>query len=372
MPEARPPAETLATSGPNSPDSLLEQDSAPDTRPSPARPPRRICLALQGGGSHGAFTWGALDTLLQDGRLDISGLSGTSAGAMNAVVLACGYATGGRDGARALLSEFWRRIGELGRLSPLQRTPWAKATGSWRVDDNPAYAVLNVGNVFSSPYQSNPLNLHPLRGILADVVDFPTVRRGPLPLFLSATDVETGQVKVFRREETCIEVVLASACLPSLFQAVRFQGHHYWDGGFMGNPVLQPLYGETGCSDVLLIRLNPVERPGVPKNPFEIGDRLNEITFNASLLAETQMINRLNRLHARGVLPPDEWTPVRLHEVAADDQMRQVHASSKLSADPDFLEFLYELGCARARGWLDRDWPSVGRDSTAELVARYA
>lgn len=353
------------------PHAVLVEEEGGGTRPTSPRP-KRINLALQGGGSHGAFTWGVLDHLLEDGRVEIEALSGTSAGAMNAVVLAHGYAKDGRTGARAALAEFWRRIGELGRGSPLQRTPWSKAMGRWRVDDNPFYSLFNIFSLFSSPYQTNPFGLHPLRGLLNDIVDFDQVRYASgIRLFISATDVETGKVRVFRTADICVDAVLASACLPTLFQAVEYEGRHYWDGGYMGNPALWPLFYESQSRDIVLVQINPIHRPGVPKTSFEIMDRINEITFNSSLMREMRAVHFVSRLVESGQLDPQHYKRVLMHAVSAEPAMQNLHASTKLTAEPEFLAYLFELGRNTARHWMERSWDEVGERTSIDIVEDY-
>lgn len=333
---------------------------------------KSIDLALQGGGSHGAFTWGVLDALLEDGRLEFEAISGTSAGAMNAVVLAHGWATNGREGARASLAEFWHRMGELGRNSPLQRTPVSRALGRWRINDNPFYSLFNVLNLFSSPYQTNPFGLHPLRGVLNDVVDFKRIRQpGGIKLFLSATDVESGKVHIFRTQDLCADAVLASACLPTLFQAVEYGGRHYWDGGYMGNPALWPLFYESRTRDVLLVQINPIERPGVPKTAFEIMDRINEITFNSSLMREMRAVHFVTRLAESGQLDPAQYKHVLMHAISGQAEMRELHASTKLSAEPEFLTHLFKLGRTAAESWLEGTWDKVGERTSIDIAKDY-
>ncbi|QJE74182.1 patatin-like phospholipase family protein [Aerophototrophica crusticola] len=342
-----------------------------DPRPED-HPRKRVNLALQGGGSHGAFSWGVLDALLEDGRIEPEAISGTSAGAMNAVVLASGYARGGAEGARADLAEFWRRLGALGRTSPFRRSWWSRLTGKWRIDDTPSYALASIGNLFLSPYQTNPYGLNPLRGLLKDVVDFDAVRRdGGIRLFLSATDVETGKNRLFRTPEVCVEAVLASACLPQLFQAVKYQGRHYWDGGYMGNPALWPLFYESGSRDVVLVAINPLNRPGVPMTPFEIMDRVNEITFNSSLMREMRAVQFVTRLIETGRLDAREYKHVLMHRVSGDKELADLHASSKLNAEPDFLEHLFTLGRRAGQDWLARHFDDVGQRTSIDIVNDY-
>jgi len=342
------------------------------------RGPATIDLALQGGGSHGAFTWGVLDALLEDGRLGFDGVSGTSAGAMNAAVLACGFARGGRDGARAALRAFWNDIGSapgcLGAApssapfaSPFAQAPqiawpaWLFNTDIW-----PMYGVLDAMWRSLSPYQFNPLNLNPLRRILDKHVDPALLRDGPLKLFVTATAVSTGQPKVFSGAELSIDALLASACLPQMVQAIEIDGESYWDGGFAGNPAIWPLIYGTGSLDVLLVQINPLVRPGVPTRAVDIADRVNEITFNASLVAEMRAIAFVQKLVRQHKVSSDEYKLLRLHRVADEDGLAPYDASSKLNTDPRLLQALFDLGRAAAGRWLAEHAGDVGvRGTTA-------
>src|ERR1700730_9478823 len=276
---------------------------------------KKISLALQGGGSHGAFTWGVLDYLLEDGRLDIEAITGTSAGAMNAVVLAEGYLEGGRKGARKNLAEFWQSISDAGAFSPVERkflatyfsSPLQSMAAQWWTDFLTHY---------SSPYEFNPLNINPLRDHLEKMIDFAKVRAlTELKLFIAATDVQTGRIKVFEGPELTANHVMASACLPYLFQAVEIGGVPYWDGGYMGNPALFPLFYKTACPDIVIVQVNPIERKETPKSARNIQDRLNEITFNGALMAEFRVMDFVNRLIDDGKLPRDQYMRTRAHRI---------------------------------------------------------
>jgi NTE family protein len=220
---------------------------------------------LQGGGSHGAFTWGVLDRLLEEPWLRIEGISGTSAGAMNAAVLVDGHAEGGADGARARLELFWKRVSDGARFSPFRRSPLDILLGRWTLDTSPLYLAFDLMARVFSPYDLNPRGVNPLTGILADCIDFKRVARAPIKLFVTATNVRTGRGRVFRNAELTPDVLLASACLPTMFQAIEIDGEAYWDGGFAGNPTITPLIRECASSDTILIQVNPVERPGTPR-----------------------------------------------------------------------------------------------------------
>lgn len=329
---------------------------------------KHIDIALQGGGAHGALAWGMLDRLLEDERLSIRGISGTSAGAVNAVVLADGFARGGgRAGARRALATFWRALSHAARLSPFQRTPLDHLMGRWTLDSSPAYAFFQMATSMVSPYEFNPFNINPLRSLLAELIDFERVRAcDELGLFISATNVRTGLARIFRRHELDIDKVMASASLPQLFQAVEIDGEAYWDGGYMGNPVLFPLIDESCPRDLVIIQINPVVRNELPRTAAEIANRLNEITFNASLVREISSILLLKRLIDEENQAHVRFADTRLHRISADDVVLQLSVSSKLNAAWDFLSYLHDVGYAAADGWIERNFKLVGRRSTIE------
>ncbi len=327
-----------------------------------------INLALQGGGAHGAFTWGVLDRLLEDGRIKIEAISGTSAGAMNAVVLVDGMAKGGYEGARENLKRFWREISDASRYSPIQRAPIDMLFGNWSLDASPGYIFFDLLNKMASPYQLNPLNINPLKDILEHIVDFERVRAtDDMKLFISATNVETGRVKVFKREELTSDMVMASACLPLVFQAVEIDGVPYWDGGFMGNPVLFPFHNNTVTKDYVIVQINPVERKGTPRTAREIINRMNEISFNASLLNELRSIEFAGRLIDEGKLSANEFKRVHLHIIEAHDELTPLGASSKFNAEWDFLTHLQGIGRRAADRWLNVNFEEMGQRSTVDL-----
>ena len=330
--------------------------------------PRLINVALQGGGAHGAFTWGVLDKLLEDGRLAVEAISGTSAGAMNAVVLADGYKEGGAEGARAALERFWRTVSREGMKSPIQRSALDVLWGNWSLDHNPAYLALDVMSRVVSPYQFNPLNINPLRELLEAEVDFGRVRHcQDVGLFLSATNVHTGRVKVFKTPEITADVVLASACLPSMFQAVEIDGVPYWDGGFMGNPALYPFFYECSSADVLLVQINPIERKATPRSAREILNRVNEITFNSSLLKELRAVEFVTRLIDQGHLEEDHYKRIRMHLIESQEDLNRLSASSKLNAEWAFLAHLRDIGRNAAAAWLEANSGRVGKEATIDV-----
>ncbi len=334
--------------------------------------PRAINLALQGGGAHGAFTWGVLDRILEDESIQIEAISGTSAGAMNAAVVADGIMRDGREGARRCLRDFWKSVSDAGKSSPIQRSPIDVFMGNWSLDSSPSYLFFDLLGRLASPYELNPMNLNPLQDLIEEMVDFERVRScNKMKVFISATNVETGRVKVFDRKQLTAEMVMASACLPFLFQAIEIDGVPYWDGGYMGNPVLHPFYGNCTSNDVVIVQLNPVTRKGAPKSAREILNRVNEITFNASLLRDFRAINFVSRLLEEGKLDAGEYKNVLIHRIEAEDEIKPLGASSKLNAEWAFLEHLFEIGYRNADSWLAKHSQDLGARSTVDIRAMY-
>ncbi|MGF1631348.1 MAG: patatin-like phospholipase family protein [Kiloniellaceae bacterium] len=333
---------------------------------------RAVNLALQGGGAHGAFTWGVLDRLLADERVEIEAISGTSAGAMNAVAVAEGLLRGGPEEARACLRRFWKGVSAAAKGSPIRRTPIDMFMGNWNLDTSPAYLFLDLLGRVASPYEVNPLNINPLRDLLEELVDFERVRACErMKVFVSATNVETGRVKVFRRHELTADMVMASACLPFVFQAVQIDGAPYWDGGYMGNPALFPFFDGSSSEDVVVVQINPITRSGAPRSAREILNRVNEITFNASLLREFRAIDFVSRLLDEGKLNPDDYKQVLVHRIAAEMEINPLGASSKMNAEWAFLEHLFDIGQRAADAWLAENFKHLGKRSTVDLRAMY-
>ena len=335
--------------------------------------PKPILLALQGGGAHGAFTWGVLDQLIADGRLSFEAISGASAGAMNAVVMADGWIAGGPEGARKALAKFWKAISVDGRLSPMQRTVLDRFMAASPLNSFGIGAFwLGLFKQSSSPYDFNPLNINPLKDFLEEEIDFARVRScDAFRLHIAATNVETGKVKVFENKELTADHLMASACLPTVFQAVEIDGVPYWDGGYMGNPVLYPLFYGTGSDDLLLVQINPVERKGTPRTPEEIRNRLNEITFNATLLRELRAIDFVTRLLDQGKLSTKEYKRLRMHRIALSETLSDVDAGSKLDAKWTFFTTLRDAGRKAAKAWLAENFEAVGERSTIDLRKEY-
>jgi NTE family protein len=349
----------------------VETKKDTESRPSRSRP-KPINLALQGGGAHGAFTWGVLDRLLEDERITIEGISGTSAGAMNAVALADGYQKNGCMGARQALLSFWRAVSQAACFSPFQRTPLDHLIGSWSLNTSPGYLMMDLLSRLASPYDLNPLNLNPLRDFLAQQIDFDSVRRcGGIKLFISATNVRTGRARIFGNSELSADVVMASACQPYLFQAVELNGEPYWDGGYMGNPTLRPFIYRCATRDVLIVQINPLEALGTPKHAWEILNRVNEITFNSSLMAELGAIEFVTRLVDEGQLNPGRYKRMLIHRIDGESELKPLDASSKLNAEWAFLEELHERGYRAADQWIAAHFDSVGRTSTVDLRAMF-
>ncbi|MGQ7845457.1 patatin-like phospholipase family protein [Granulosicoccus sp. 3-233] len=335
-------------------------------------PRKRINLALQGGGSHGAFTWGVLDRILADERLEIAAISGTSAGAMNAVVLAHGHVNGGAQQARQKLEEFWRAVSEAARCSPVQRAPLDYLMGTWSMENSVGYQAMDAMTRTLSPYQFNPLNIDPLKKILESCVDFDCVQNcTDIQLYISATNVETGRVKVFDSNNLTADMVMASACLPQLSQAVVIDGVPYWDGGYMGNPVLFPFHHHTDSADIVVVQINPIERKGVPRTPMEIQNRVSEITFNASLLKELRSIEFVDRLLEAGKVDGHQYRREFIHIIENQEALRPLGASSKLNAEWGFLCLLRDIGRQSASTWLEQHYDDIGQRNTVDLKTMF-
>ncbi len=350
----------------------------PRKPPPTAAPSKSINLALQGGGSHGAFTWGVLDRLLEDGRVRFDGVCGTSAGAMNAVLLAHGLMHGGRDGARQTLENFWNGVALAGsRLNPLASMLGANLLAGGRL--HPLLAAQHwVADAFSrnfSPYQFNPLNLNPLRELLLACVDFDALHHcTAVKLFLGATNVRSGQVRIFDNASMSADAVLASACLPHLFQAVEIDGEHYWDGGYMGNPALYPLFYETDTRDVVIVMVNQIRRDELPRTPEAIADRVNEISFNSSLMREMRAVEFVTRMLGEQWLKPEHARRMRhvlVHLIRADSTMGKLPAATKTSTDATFLRGLRDLGRNCAADWLAAHHGDIGERSSVDLRAEF-
>jgi NTE family protein len=319
-----------------------------------------------------------LDRLLDEPAFDIRGVSGTSAGAMNAGVLATGYAAGGRAGAQRALRAFWVAVsGQGGCFGSAQPSPpsWPWPPGAdlaaFNLDALPAYAWFGHFLKLFSPYQFNPFDLNPLRDLVVRHIDETAMRGGPLKLFITATAVRTGQPRVFSADDLSHDAVLASACLPQVFRAVQIDGEPYWDGGYSGNPALWPLIYRTDAMDIVLVKINPLVHTDLPDTPAEIADRVNQITFNAGLVSEMRAIAFVQRLVAAGQLDPGHYKNLRLHMVADDEGLAPLQGSSKMNTDLRFLEALHSLGRAAAERWLLGHRADLGVRSTLDIAATF-
>lgn len=342
--------------------------------------PKKINLALQGGGSHGAFTWGVLDALLEDGRFDFEGISATSAGSMNAVVMAAGFLEGGADGARDALKKFWRKVSDAGAVfSPAQNmvseSPFADYIPKWMTGENPAMQFMNAMAQNISPYQFNPMNFNPLRDILNDLVDFEKLRKTKeFKLFITATNVRTGSARIFTTGELDCNMVMASAALPNVFQAVEIGGDAYWDGGYVGNPSLWPLFYETEGHDLLIVHVNPIIHQGIPKDALSIEDRVNEITFNSAMLKEMRAIAFVQKLLHQNMLKDEykkKYRDVLIHAIRAEDVMRSFGMTTKFDTSWGVLNKLFEAGRKCAKEWTSTNFDKIGKVSSVDLEADY-
>lgn len=329
------------------------------------RPAQLVDLALQGGGAHGAFTWGVLDRLLEETWLVIEAVSGTSAGAMNAAVMAAAHASAGHEAAREALEAFWRRVSKAATFSPLQRSPMDMLLGRWSLDHSPAYLAFDLMARVFSPYDLAFGATNPLTGILAESIDFKCLATSPIKLFITATNVRTGRPRVFRNAELSPDVLLASACLPAMFQAVEIDGEAYWDGGYSGNPTMTPLVQECVSDDTILVAINPVERPGVPRSARDILNRLNEVSFNAVLLKELRMMALLRQVTSEDS-EVAHWSRMRVHMITSD-MMAALGSSSKLNAEWAFLCLLRDEGRRAAEAFLAAHGQDLGRRSTLDI-----
>ncbi|MBV1702784.1 MAG: patatin-like phospholipase family protein [Hyphomicrobiales bacterium] len=329
---------------------------------------KRVSLALQGGGAHGAFTWGVLDQILADGRLDIEAISGCSAGAMNAVVLAEGYLEGGRAGAREKLEQFWHSVSDDGTLPGVTRQIFQFMNCGVSFEQSPAFFFTDLLTHYASPYEFNPLDINPLRDHLHKMIDFKKVSAcTEIELFIAATNVRTGKVAIFKRAELTVDHLMASACLPYLYKAVEIDGVPYWDGGYMGNPALYPLCYQAASQDILLIQVNPIERTELPTTAREIQNRVNEITFNGALLREFRAIEFVNRLIDEGKLSDAEYRRAFMHRIDGGHRLANYSAASKLNTSWEFLKSLRDLGRETAVHFLDMHYEQIGTRGTLNL-----
>ncbi|MEZ5901397.1 MAG: patatin-like phospholipase family protein [Hyphomicrobiaceae bacterium] len=328
--------------------------------------PLLVDLALQGGGSHGAFTWGVLDRLLEEDGVKLEAISGTSAGAMNAAVLAHGLLAGGKEGARTALHDFWRRVADAATFSPFQRSPLDRMLGRWSLDYSPMYIATDLMARLVSPYFFGASGANPLKDILTELVDFDRLAAGRIKLFITCTNVRTGRGRVFRNPEITADVLIASACLPTMFQAVYIDGDPYWDGGYSGNPTIAPLVRECESHDTILVQINPILREEAPTEAHEINNRLNEVSFNAPLMKELKMIALLRKVADQGDGEGWQWAQMRMHLIKSD-MLARLGASSKLNAEWEFLTMLRDEGRRAASAFIDEHRDDVGVRSTYDI-----
>ena len=346
---------------------VLRRPSAP--KPDSGR--KRINLALQGGGAHGAFTWGVLDELLRDGRIEVEGLSGTSAGAVNAVMVADGLARGGAEEARRRLADFWRAASRDGDLSKFNRAVADRLFSLIPIAVNPLQPWFDAMSRYLSPYDLNPLNINPLKDLIERFVDFDAVRGSGIPLFIAATNVHTGRLRVFSGDKVTADAVMASAALPYVFRAVEIDGVPYWDGGYTSNPPIYPFFRSTTTEDVLVVQINPVIRATTPHSSQEIMNRVNEISFNASLIAEYRAIEFVRRLIDEGALKrgtgPGEYRRINMHRIELGFAGKKLTSDSRLNINYDFFAMLHRAGQRAARRFLDSHFADIGVKSTIDL-----
>jgi NTE family protein len=330
---------------------------------------KRISLGLQGGGSLGAFGWGVLDALLADGRLEIAAISGTSAGSVNAAVLADGYARGGgREGARAALERFWHGLSATAAMvSPARPTPLDWAVGGGTMATSPGYQLMQLlGGALAAPV--SPLSMNPMIPLLASLIDFERVRAcEEIDLYVPATNIRSGKGRIFTREELDARAIAASACLPYVFAPVVIDGEAYWDGSFVGNPSLSPLV-DSGSADIVIVQNNPVARPGLPMTMSDIQSRTSEIAFNVAFVREVSAIRHVGALvdaEESGVV---HAASVRLHMITANEELQKLDLSAKFNTELPFLLRLRALGAATAERWLEQNFERIGKMSTLDPI----
>ncbi|MFN3869302.1 MAG: patatin-like phospholipase family protein [Hyphomicrobiaceae bacterium] len=325
----------------------------------------RLNLALQGGGAHGAFTWGVLDRLLEDDTIAIGWVSATSAGAVNAVALAAGLAEGGRPAAKAKLREVWTAVVEAGVNDLMRLNPFLYSL---------TRSAMSHMTTLMSPYEFNPMGFDPLRRLLERTIDFAAIRdRSPVELLIAATEVATGKPRLFRRQELHVEQVLASACLPTLHRAVTIGDTAYWDGGYSANPDIVTLAAESPACDTLLVMLNPVYTPELPTGAREIQGHINRLTFNAPLRRDVELIAAMRsegRRHWSPLAARNRFLKHRFHVIEAGRFTAGLKPDSKMKPDAGLITYLHGAGRTEAHKWLERHRADIGRRETADLAAR--
>ena len=330
--------------------------------------PRKVALALQGGGSHGAFTWGVLDRMLTEKAIDIIGVTGTSAGAINAVLLADGIVRGGPDEARQKLRQFWETVGKMVGFGSFMWPMSGEAAASFPLEKTPLYQVYNILSHQMSPYDLNPFNYNPLRDLLTELIDFEQLReQSNFTLTICATNAQTARRRVFHNADISVESVLASACLPLMFPAVDIDGEPYWDGGFTGNPALVGFMRKLPKCDLMIVRIDPIHRSTLPRSSSEIVDRFLEISFNSTFWLELSAIALILKLVDEGQLERARFGRFLFHAIEASGVMEQFPASSKANNYAALLEYLFDLGRQTVNSWFVRYGADLGNRSTIDL-----
>lgn len=334
-----------------------------------AHPPRKLInLALQGGGAHGAFTWGVLDALLADNRIDFEALTATSAGAVNGAALIYGLEKGGPEKARETLHDLWKGIAGASAIMPFSIPSMDTGIGSLGTQFMPQALAFDFLTRIFSPSQFNPFDLNPLRDILDSLIKFDVIRKSKkIKFFVNATNVKSGKARIFKSQEMTRDMILASACLPLMFKTITIKGEPYWDGGYTGNPALYPLFYQCVTEDVLLIGINPVKIDTVPSQAADILDRVNEISFNSSLMQEMRAIAFVKKLLSKGKLSRDEYKDVRIHLIEATDMMLPLGRSSKMNTDWGFISYLRDLGEETTKEWLKKHYSAIGVRSSVDI-----
>ncbi|MDR1982472.1 MAG: patatin-like phospholipase family protein [Holosporaceae bacterium] len=341
---------------------------------STSKPKKRISVAMQGGGAHGAYTWGVLDRLLEEKDLVIEGVSGTSAGGMNAVAVAQGIMTGGNEGAREFLTKYWTINSKAGASSIFKPGVLDILAGKYTMHNSPGFLFFDFIAKILSPYQLNPLGSNPLKSIVEELFDFDKLNAfNAVKVFLAATHVYTGKLKIFSNinKELSTEALLATACLPTMFAAVMVKGEYYWDGGFIGNPAIYPLIYNCDTSDIMLIKLNPTHRNKLPTSAAEIGDRLNEITNNTSIMREMRSIHFISKLIDDGIVAPGKLKKLHVHMIEDEAVFYDLGWSSKLNTDSDFLNHLFTAGRKSADSWLEKNYDKINKETTADITEEF-
>ncbi len=329
---------------------------------------KKIAIGLQGGGSHGAFSWGVLDAILEDERIDIVGISGTSAGGMNAAALLQGFNKNGRKGAREELRRFWKMVNTRSSNMPLQPNLFQNMMGNYSLRGSPAYAWMNMLRDFYSPYEINPLNVNPLKNLVQDFFDFDTLHKpSKIKIFLCATHVKSGKLHIFKGKDLTEKALLATSCLPSLFQAVEVDGEFYWDGGYVGNPAIHPLIYGCATNDIAVIQLTQAYRDKLPVTADAILDRHREITYNACLMHEMRAIHLLSNLVEKGSITDKSIKKLNMHVIRNKDLFEELDLSTALNTDWKFMEHLFEAGYSSGKQWIEQHYDDIGVKSSARL-----